>query len=286
MRTQLLSLAVLLCILVWGPGRAEAAEDVGSISVTVDLGDVATETTQQVNNKVMEAVYEEMRDLKDVTEQVRNNLRESRLMTIYEREELTSALTDSVNAGINQAVTTHNRSQGPRDKLSRADAEFYGKFYTSITSGNWGTQYSSEASRLSGNMEQKVRNSLTGLNASASDIDTSLRQAASLLTNARNSTTARSANRGPLVPEDISTYGWGQNPQGKSRNALLQAVNETLGFVGGEIVKTRALLLESELVKIEYEERRRAREDGMAAALALEIANWPAEPAVKLEYQW
>jgi hypothetical protein len=285
-RNQLLPIAALSCFLILVPAWAEAAEDTGSISVTVDLGDVATETTQQVNNKVMEAVYEEMRDLNDVTEQVRNNLRESRLMTIYEREDLTSALTDSVNAGINQAVTAHNRSQGPRDTLSRADAEFYGKFYTSATSGNWGIQYSSEAARLSGNMEQKVRNTLTDLNSSASDIDTSLKQAVSLLTNARNSTTARSANRGPLVPEDISTYGWGQNPQGRSRNALLQAANETLGFVGGEIVKTRALLLEQIKSDIEYEERRRAREDGMAAALALEIANWPAAPAAELEYQW
>jgi P-type conjugative transfer protein TrbJ len=70
------------------------------------------------------------------------------------------------------------------------------------------------------------------------------------------------------------------------RNAIMQAGNEFLGFLGGEMVKVRALLSEQTKSYLDYAERQRTIQDASAAVLEKDIKNWKSPEKTNVEFQW
>jgi conjugal transfer/entry exclusion protein len=72
----------------------------------------------------------------------------------------------------------------------------------------------------------------------------------------------------------------------EGRNAIMQASNEFLGFMGGELVKVRTLLTEQMKSYLDYAERRRTIEDAAADVLKRDIENWRTPEKTHVEFDW
>jgi P-type conjugative transfer protein TrbJ len=178
---------------------------------------------------------------------------------------LPQRLTGRITGAIQNVMYTYNRMQGILGKLSNIDDEFRGRFYSALESGSgseasvWVKNYAAQYFRLSEALEQEAKSTLESLKVSAGDITDSAK-----LLNELSSNAATAAGR----------------------NAILQAGNELLGFMGGEMVKVRALLAEQTKTYLDYAERQRSKEDAAADVWRRDLEKWKAPTHSPVEWAW
>ena len=215
----------------------------------------ATEMTQMLNNAEL------ITQVGQLTEQINNQI--TMIMDMIENTmALPNKLIGDVTGKIKSVMDAYNKVQGVLGRLSNIDEEFYNKFYSSLNGGtaqDWIENYSEQYFKLSETLEKEAEKRIRSLKLSADDITDSAKTLEKLAGNA-NST--------------------------KGRNATLQATNEFLGFMSGELVKTRALMLEQTKSYIDYAERQRTVEDAAADVWRKDLDKWQTPSHTPVTYSW
>ena len=155
--------------------------------------------------------------------------------------------------------------QGILGRLSNLDEQFYERFYSALQSGQvgadpaWVRNYAEEYFKLSEALEQEVKKTVESLKISADDITDSSILLEELSSNASSAT---------------------------GRNAILQAGNEILSFMGGELLKVRTLLVEQTKTYLDYAERQRSKEDAAADVWRKDLEKWEAPSHNAVDWTW
>jgi P-type conjugative transfer protein TrbJ len=216
----------------------------------------ATEFTQIANNSEL------LTQVSQLAEQIEQQIQMAQDM-IHNTLNLPGKLMGNVTGMFNTVMNAYNRAQGILNRLSNLDEEFYNKFYSSVSDltnpSSWVKNYSAEYFKLSEGMEKEAQRTAESLKVSADDITDSGELLEKLAENASSA---------------------------EGRNAILQASNEFLGFIGGELVKTRTLLAEQMKSYLDYAERRRTLEDAAADVLKRDIENWQSPEKTHVEFDW
>jgi P-type conjugative transfer protein TrbJ len=164
---------------------------------------------------------------------------------------------------IGNVMNAYNKIQGVLNRLSNIDEEFYNRFYSTVSDltnpSGWVKNYSDGYFKLSENMEKEAKRTVESLKVSADDITDSGKLLGKLADNASSA---------------------------DGRNAILQASNEFLGFMGGELVKVRSLLAEQTKSYLDYAERQRTIQDAAADVLRQDIENWQSPEKKHVEFDW
>ena len=220
------------------------------------LGGGATEFTQIANNSEL------LTQVSQLAEQINQQIQMVQDM-IHNTLNLPKKLLGNVGGMINTVMNAYNRVQGILNRLSNIDEEFYNKFYSTVSDlsnpSGWIKNYSAEYFKLSEGMEKEAKKTAESLKVSADDITDSGEMLEKL---AENASTA------------------------EGRNAILQASNEFLCFMGGEFVKVRPLLAEQTKSYLDYAERQRTIEDAAAEVLKRDIENWRTPERKDVEFDW
>jgi P-type conjugative transfer protein TrbJ len=220
------------------------------------LGGGATEFTQIANNAEL------ITQVSQLAEQINQQIQMVQDM-IHNTLNLPRKLMGNVTGMVSTVMNAYNRAQGILNRLSNLDEEFYNKFYSTVSDltnpSGWVKNYSSEYFKLSEGMEKEAKRTAESLKISADDITDSGKILEKLGDNASSA---------------------------EGRNAILQASNEFLGFMGGELVKVRTLLAEQTKSYLDYAERRRTIEDAAADVLRRDIENWPTPEKTHVEFDW
>ena len=242
-RMRLVSIAVILSMFSAIPARAGGG-----------LSGGATEFTQIANNSEL------ITQVGQLMEQINNQITMIQDM-IQNTLNLPMQMIGNVTGAIKQVMGIYNQAQGLLNRLSNIDQEFYNRFYSQLQgalSGNsseWVKNYSEEYFKLSEAMEETAKDTIESLKVSADDINDSSKLLDELAQNAGSAS---------------------------GRNAILQAGNDLLGFLGGELTKVRALMLEQTKSYLDFAMRRQTIEDAAAAVAQKEIENWENLPEVSV----
>jgi P-type conjugative transfer protein TrbJ len=231
---------------------------VGSVNAGGGITGGATEFTQLANNaelatQVAQFAESLQHEIQMIMDMVQNTLA------------LPQRFAGQITGAIQNVMNTYNRVQGILGKLSNLDEEFQNKFYSAIRSGSgsqasmWVKNDATEYFQLSEALEQEAKQTLESLKVSADDIT----DASDLLE--RLSSNASSAS---------------------GRNAILQAGNELLGFMGSELVKTRTLMVEQTKSYLDYAERQRSKEDAAADVWRRDLEKWQTPSHTPVEWTW
>ena len=100
-------------------------------------------------------------------------------------------------------------------------------------------------------MEKQAKKTLESLKISAEDINDSSKLLEDLANNASSAS---------------------------GRNAIMQASNELLGFMGGELIKVRTLLAEQTKTYLDYAERQRTIDDAAQERMRRDLEKWKSTP--------
>jgi P-type conjugative transfer protein TrbJ len=231
---------------------------VGSVNAGGGLSGGATEVTQLANNaelvvqvgQLAESLQHEIQMIMDM---IQNTLA------------LPQKLIGQVTGAIRNVMNVYNKVQGILGKLSNIDEEFRNKFFSAIKSGNvggasaWVKDYAKEYFNLAEAIEREAKQTLENLKVSADDITDSSQILEELSSNASSAT---------------------------GRNSILQAGNELLSFMGGELVKTRTLMLEQTKTYLDYAERQRSKEDAAADVWRQDLEKWKNPAHSSVEWTW
>jgi P-type conjugative transfer protein TrbJ len=220
------------------------------------LGGGATEFTQIANNSELAA------QVTQLAEQIQNQITMIQDM-IHNTLNLPGKLMGNITGMIGTVMNAYNKTQGLLNRLSNLDEEFYNRFYSTVSDltnpSGWVKNYSEGYFKLSENMEKEAKRTVESLKISADDITDSGKLLEELADNASSA---------------------------DGRNAILQAGNEFLGFMGGELVKVRALLSEQTKSYLDYAERQRTIQDAAADVLKNDIENWQPPEKNYVEFDW
>jgi P-type conjugative transfer protein TrbJ len=231
---------------------------VGSVNAGGGLGGGATEVTQLANNaelamQVTQLAESLQHEITMIMDMVQNTLA------------LPQRLFGQVTGMIRNVMNAYNRVQGILGKLSNLDDEFRNKFFSALKSGSgteasmWVKNYAKEYFALAEAIEREAKQTLENLQVSADDITDSSKILEQLSSNAASAT---------------------------GRNSILQAGNELLGFMGGELVKTRTLLVEQTKTYLDYAERQRSKEDAAADVWRKDLEKWKTPSHSSVEWTW
>jgi P-type conjugative transfer protein TrbJ len=229
---------------------------IGTANAGGGLGGGATEFTQIANNAEL------ITQVSQLAEQINQQIQMVQDM-IHNTLNLPKKLLGNVTGMINTAMNAYNRVQGILNRLSNIDEEFYNKFYSAVSDlsnpSGWVKNYSAEYFKLSEGMEKEAERTVESLKVSAEDITDSGKMLEKLAENAGSA---------------------------EGRNAIMQASNEFLGFMGGELVKVRTLLAEQTKSYLDYAERQRTIQDAEAEVLKRDIENWRTPEKTHVEFDW
>jgi P-type conjugative transfer protein TrbJ len=246
MKQMFLILAVFYISTLWA----------GAANAGGGLTGGSTEFTQIANNTELAT------QVSQLAEQINQQIQMVQDM-IHNTLNLPNKLLGNVGMMINTTMNAYNRVQGLLNRLSNIDEEFYNKFYSTVSDltnpSGWVKNYSGEYFKLSEGMEKEAKKTVESLKISADDITDS----------------------GEMLEKLADNAGTADG-----RNAIMQASNEFLGFIGGELVKTRALLTEQTKSYLDYAERQRTIQDAAAGVLKRDIENWPAPEKKNVEFNW
>jgi P-type conjugative transfer protein TrbJ len=231
---------------------------VGSVNAGGGFIGGATEFTQLANNaelatQVGQLAQSLQHEIQMIMDMIQNTLA------------LPQRFIGQIRGAIQNAMNAYNRMQGILGKLSNIDDEFRSKFYSALNSSSgsaasaWVKNYANEYFRLSQALEQEAKQTLENLKISADDITDSSKLLEDLSSNASSAT---------------------------GRNSILQAGNELLSFMGGELVKTRTLMLEQTKTYLDYAERQRSKEDAAADVWRKDLEKWKAPSHSSVEWAW
>ena len=224
-------------VLAGGGGLAGGATEATQLANNAELATQVSQLAEQINNQI-----------KMVQDMINNTLA------------LPKQLIGDVTGVINDVMGAYNEMQGILGRLSNLDEEFYNLFYSAlqgggaggaggVTSGDseWLENYSEKYYELSKGMEKQAKKTLESLKVSAEDINDSTQLLQDLSENASTAT---------------------------GRNAILQAGNELLGFLGGELLKVRTLMTEQTKTYLDYAERQRTLEDAEERIVQQDYDKW------------
>jgi P-type conjugative transfer protein TrbJ len=231
---------------------------VGGVNAGGGLSGGATEMTQLANNaelamQVSQLAQSLQHEIQMIMDMIQNTLA------------LPQKLIGQVTGAIQNVMGVYNKVQGILGKLSNLDEEFRNKFYSALKSGNvggasaWVKDYAKEYFNLSEAIEREAKQTLESLQVSANDITDSSKLLEKLSSN------ASSAN---------------------GRNSILQAGNELLSFMGGELIKTRTLMVEQTKSYLDYAERQRSKEDAAADVWRKDLEKWKNSSHSPVEWSW
>lgn len=216
----------------------------------------ATEFTQIANNGEL------ITQVGQLTEQIQKQIQMVEDM-IFNTLDLPMKLAGDVTGMINTVMGVYNETQGILNRLSNIDEEFYNRFYSELAGGGgskekWVENYSEQYYELSKAIEDEAKKRVESLKITADDITDSTKMLEKLTKNAGSA---------------------------EGRNAVMKAGNEFLGYMAGEMLKTRTLLAEQTKTYLDYAERERAVEDAAAEILKQDLAKWkdPSHSAVTHE---
>jgi P-type conjugative transfer protein TrbJ len=213
----------------------------------------AREITQQLNHAEL------VTQIGQMAEQLNQQIRMVQDMA-QNTMSLPNQLLGDVMGVVAAAMNAYNQTQGILARLSHIDEEFYRSFYTAQNSAAWAKNYSDAYFALSKKLDEEAEKRVESLKISAGDITDSGKMLERLAENAESA---------------------------DGRNAIIQASNEFLGFMGGELVKVRTLLTEQTKSYLDYAERRRTLEDAAAETMKRDIENWQyKETQVEIPWSW
>ena len=228
----------------------------------------ATEVTQLANNaelaaqvaQIKESLGHEIQMLLDDITMIENQITMITDM-ITNTAALPGQLVGMVTGAIKKVMGAYNQVQGILGKLSNIDEEFYNTFYSAMQAeeSSWMTNYLEQYYELSKQMEKQAKETIKSLKLSAEDIDDSSKLLNDL---AKNASTA------------------------KGRNAIMQASNELLGFMGGELLKVRTLMLEQTKTYLDYAERERTLQDAASERLKKDVENMSESSYTPVKWSW
>lgn len=228
----------------------------------------ATEVTQLANNaelatqvaQIKESLGHEIQMLLDDITMIENQITMITDM-ITNTAALPGQLVGTVTGSIKKVMGAYNQMQGILGKLSNIDEEFYNTFYSAMQAeeSSWMTNYSEQYYELSKQMEKQAKQTIESLKLSADDINDSSKLLNDL---AKNASTA------------------------KGRNAILQAGNEMLGFMGGELLKVRTLMLEQTKSYLDYAERQRTVDDAAIEKVRKDIGKIEMPTSKPVDFEW
>jgi P-type conjugative transfer protein TrbJ len=173
-----------------------------------------------------------------------------------------------VAGAIGRVIGMYNRANGLLANLANFDEEFYNKFHSSWESGKlgsdygWGTNFAQQYYELSVLMEKRATETAKSLGVTAEDINDSSKMLEELSKNAETA---------------------------EGRNHLLQAGNEFMGFMSGELVKIRALQSQQTMTYLSYLERQRILEEEKAKKVSDSIQKditFKESTYVPVEHKW
>ncbi|MCL2009672.1 MAG: P-type conjugative transfer protein TrbJ [Synergistaceae bacterium] len=232
----------------------------------------ATEFTQIANNlELMAQVSQMEKSLHHEIQMLLDNITmiTNQITMITDMAQNTLALPQrligSVTGAIQNVMNAYNRAQGILARLSNIDEQFYESFYSALESGQagaasgWVRNYAEEYFKLSETLEREAKKTIESLKVSAGDITDSSKLLEELSSNASSAA---------------------------GRNAILQAGNEILGFMGGELVKVRTLLVEQTKTYLDYAERQRSKEDAAADIWRQDLEKWSSPSHSPVEWEW
>ena len=232
----------------------------------------ATEFTQIANNTQLAAQVAQLeRSLAHEIQMLMDNITmiTNQITMITDMAHNTMALPQRligrVTGAVQNVMNAYNRVQGILGRLSNIDEQFYARFYSAASSGNasgtsaWVRNYAMEYFKLSEAIEREARKTIESLQISANNITDSSRLLEELSSNASSAT---------------------------GRNAILHAGNELLSFMGGELVKVRALLVEQTKSYLDYAERQRSIEDAAADVWRRDLEKWEIPSHNPVEWLW
>jgi P-type conjugative transfer protein TrbJ len=231
---------------------------VGGVKAGGGLSGGATEITQIANNaelitQVAQLAESLQHEIQMIMDMIQNTLA------------LPQKLIGQVTGAIQKVMGVYNKVQGILGKLSNIDEEFRNKFFSAIKSGNvsgasaWVKDYAKEYFNLAEAIEQEAKQTLENLKVSADDITDASGILEELSSNASSAT---------------------------GRNSILQAGNELLSFMSGELIKTRTLLVEQTKTYLDYAERQRSKEDAAADVWRQDLEKWKNPSHSSVEWQW
>jgi P-type conjugative transfer protein TrbJ len=234
------------------------------------LGGGATEMTQLMNNgelvkqvqQMEQSLRNEIQMLLDNVTMIQNQV--TMIQDMFQNTaQLPNQMVDQVTGAIRNIIGSYNKMDGILGKLSNIDEDFYDRFYSAKESGAGGTSagwiknYSEEYFKLSEALEEQAKKTVESLKVSADDITDSSKLLETLSKNAASAT---------------------------GRNAILQAGNELLGFMGGELVKTRTLMTEQTKTYLDYAERERSIQDAAADFMRKDLDKWQVDPYTPVDW--
>lgn len=227
----------------------------------------ATEFTQMMNNSELmmqvrqlnESLNNEITQIANQITQITNQITMIQDM-VFNTLNAPMQLIGTITGAVQRVMGLYNQAQGLLNRLSNIDQEFYNKFYSRLGaamagSTGWTENYSEKYFELSEAIEQAAKDTVESLKVSADDINDS----------------------GRLLEELARNAG-----SAAGRNAILQAGNDLLGFIGGEMTKARALMLEQTKSYLDFAMRRQTIEDAAAAVAQKEIDNWEDLPETRV----
>ena len=223
---------------------------VGGVIAGGGMSGGALESTQLMNHAEL------ITQVSQLAEQINNQIQMIQDM-ITNTLTLPKRLIGSVMGTVNKVMGAYNQIQGVLGRLSNLDEEFYNLFYSSLQEGlagadsEWLKNYSEEYYELSKGMEKQAKKTLESLKISAEDINDSSKLLEDLANNASSAS---------------------------GRNAIMQASNELLGFMGGELIKVRTLLAEQTKTYLDYAERKRTIEDAAQERMRQDLEKWTPGP--------
>jgi P-type conjugative transfer protein TrbJ len=233
----------------------------------------ATEFTQIANNAELAMQVSQMseslaHEIEQIMNQVKQITNQITMITdmVHNTTALPSKLIGQVTGAVSKVVGVYNRTNGLLANLSNLDDDFYSKFYSAQNKlengGAWKKNFSSEYYGLSVRMDDKTEKVLESLGVTGADITDSSEILEKLSENAASA---------------------------EGRNAILQAGNDLMGFMNGELIKIRALQAEQTETYLTYAERRRTLEEAEAAFVTDSIQKditFKENTYVPKEYKW
>jgi P-type conjugative transfer protein TrbJ len=232
----------------------------------------ATEFTQLDNklylgkqvSQLNESLSHEIEQIANQIEQISNQLAMINDM-IHNTAELPFNLSARIANSVGRIIGVYNRVDGLLANLANLDDEFYSRFYSatdSVARGSnygWTKNYAQEYYNLSLAMGKKAKDISSSLNVTAEDINDSSR-----------------------LLGDLSQSAAGA----EGRNAILQAGNDLMSFMGGELIKIRALQAEQTKTYLTYAERYWTLEDSTADLVKKDLEKWQIPPYTPKEWTW
>jgi P-type conjugative transfer protein TrbJ len=250
MKTIKLMVVVIICsrIAVYCPNYAAAGGGVGG---------GATEVTQLANNVELATQVGQMsqslaHEIEQIVNQITQITNQITMITdmVHNTLSLPAKLIGSVTGAVGKIMGVYNKMHGLLANLSNLDDEFYNKFYSATQAlkhgmdYGWSTNFADEYYNLSVAMEEKAKQISESLGVTAEDINDSSKLLEKLSENASSA---------------------------EGRNAILQAGNDLMGYMGGELTKIRALQAEQTKTYLTYAERQRTLEEAEAAVVTESI---------------